>query len=185
MAGRKLTEKEQRAWARVVKSVKPMGDRAITFELPQDVDSEAQRDVPDTGRDLGEVPHPSRPRSYKVPKQNPAKRGAPADRGREKKIRRGQTSIAATLDLHGHTQVTAAAALESFLSGQRRQGARCVLIITGKGKLGEGILRRRFMDWITSKDAGALVSGYAQAHQRHGGSGAFYVFLRRVGNQFR
>ena len=181
MSGRKLTDKEQRAWARVVKSVKPMGDRAITFELPQDVESEAKRDVADMGRDLSEVPHPNRPRKAKVPKQNSPRRGTPADRGKEKKIRRGQTSISATLDLHGHTQVTAAATLESFLASQRRQGARCVLVITGKGKLGAGVLRRRFMDWITSKDAGALVSGYAQAHQRHGGSGAFYVFLRRVG----
>ena len=180
MSGRKLTDQEQRAWARVVKSVKPMGDRAITFELPQDVDSKAQRDVADKASGSSEVPHPNRPRRTKVPKQNAPRRGAPANRGKEKKIRRGQTSISATLDLHGHTQITAAATLESFLASQRRQGARCVLVITGKGKLGEGVIRRRFVDWITSKHAGELVSGYAQAHQRHGGSGAFYVFLRRA-----
>ena len=179
MAGRNLSYKEQRAWARVVKSVKPMGDRAITFDLPQDVESEGGRDVADTGRDLSEVPHPNRPRKAKAHASATARRSAPADRGREKKVRRGQTSISATLDLHGHTQITAATTLESFLTRQRRQGARCVLVITGKGKLGEGILRRRFMDWITSADAGQIVSGYAQAHQRHGGSGAFYVFLRR------
>lgn len=176
MAGRKLSDKEQRAWARVVKSVKPMGDRAITFELP-DESAEVPNEVPDT---LSDVPHPNRSRKTAARQPFQPRRGAPADRGREKKIRRGQTSIAATLDLHGHTQVSAAAALESFLSRQRRQGARCVLVITGKGRLGEGILRRRFMDWITSKEAGALASGYAQAHQRHGGSGAFYVFLRRA-----
>lgn len=180
MAGRKLSDKEQRAWARVVKSVKPMGDRAITFELPQDVDSKPQREVADTGRGPSEVPHPNRPRKGKAQRLVEPRKGAPADRGKEKRIRRGQTSISATLDLHGHTQVSAAAALESFLAGQRRQGARCVLVITGKGKLGEGVLRRRFMDWITSKDSGALVSGYAQAHQRHGGAGAFYVFLRKA-----
>ena len=179
MAGRKLTEKEQRAWARVVKSVKPMGDRAITFELPEEAEPKPERDVADSGRDLGEVPHPNRPRKTRMKAPEPVRRPAPADRGREKKVRRGQTSISATLDLHGHTQVTAANALESFLRRQRRQGARCVLVITGKGKLGEGVLRRRFMDWITSADAGQIVSGYAQAHQRHGGSGAFYVFLRR------
>lgn len=180
MTGRKLTDKEQRAWARVVKSVKPMGDRAITFDLPQDIDSSPQSEAPDKARGLTQVPDPNRPRTTKVPKQNLGRKGVPADRGKEKKIRRGQTSIAATLDLHGHTQITAATTLENFLASQRRQGARCVLVITGKGKLGEGILRRRFLDWIISKDAGLIVSGYAQAHQRHGGSGAFYVFLRRV-----
>lgn len=181
MTGRKLTDKEQRAWARVVKSVKPMGDRAITFELPQDIDSERQWELSDSNRDLPPIPDPNRPRKAKAARPAPTRRGVPANRGKEKKVRRGQTSISATLDLHGHTQVTAASALESFLARQRRQGARCVLVITGKGKLGEGVLRRRFLDWITSKDAGALVSGYAQAHQRHGGSGAFYVFLRRAG----
>jgi len=181
MAGRKLTDKEQQAWARVVKSVKPMGDRAITFELQQDIESEVSKQALDSQRDLTEVPNPNRPRNTKVPKQNPSHRGAPADRGKEKRVRRGQTSISATLDLHGHTQVTAAATLESFLASQRRQGARCVLVITGKGKLGEGVIRRRFTDWVTSADAGVLVSGYAQAHQRHGGAGAFYVFLRRAG----
>ena len=91
MAGRNLSDKEQRAWARVVKSVKPMGDRAITFDLPQDVESEGGRDVADTGRDLGEVPHPNRPRKAKAHASVTARRetSAPADRGREKKVRRG------------------------------------------------------------------------------------------------
>ena len=175
MTGRKLSDQEQRAWARVVKSVMPMGDRAITFELPEEA-GEVQSDVADTERD---VPDPNRPRPAKAKRPVQPRRSVPANRGREKKVRRGQTSISATLDLHGHTQVSAATMLESFLARQRRQGARCVLVITGKGKLGEGVLRRRFIDWITSPDAGVLVSGYAQAHQRHGGSGAFYVFLRR------
>lgn len=176
MADRNLTDQEKRAWARVVKSVKPIGDTAITFDLPDEEIAAPKEDR----RAEGDVPHPNRPRPYKVQKKNSQRRGTPADRGKEKKVRRGQTSISATLDLHGHTQVTAAAALESFLARHRRQGARCVLVITGKGKLGEGVLRRRFMDWITSKEASPIVSGYAQAHQRHGGSGAFYVFLRRA-----
>lgn len=177
MSRRKLSDQEQRAWARVVKSVKPIGDRAITFELPDEA-SEASSKASVSAHD---APDPNRPRNVKAKPPVKPQGGIPANRGREKKIRRGQTSISATLDLHGHTQITAASTLESFLARQRRQGARCVLVITGKGKLGEGVLRRRFMDWITSKEAGAIVSGYAQAHQRHGGSGAFYVFLRRAG----
>ena len=56
--------------------------------------------------------------------------------------------------------------------------ARCVLVITGKGKGGEGVLRRNFLRWLEMPAARVLVSGYSEAHARHGGSGAWYVFLR-------
>lgn len=70
-------------------------------------------------------------------------------------------------------------ALLAFVAFQRTQGARCVLVITGKGKAGEGVIRKRFLDWLNAPDVRAHVSSYAQAHQKHGGAGAFYVFLKR------
>lgn len=95
-------------------------------------------------------------------------------------MRRGQVGFSARFDLHGHTQASADRALRGFLLTQQAQGARCVLIITGKGRQGEGVLRRNFLHWMESPDGRALVSGFAEAHPRHGGSGAFYVFLRRA-----
>ncbi|MEL6664227.1 MAG: Smr/MutS family protein [Pseudomonadota bacterium] len=53
-------------------------------------------------------------------------------------------------------------------------------MITGKGRGGEGVLRRNFLEWLSSGRASPHVSGYAPAHARHGGGGAFYVFLRRL-----
>ena len=70
-----------------------------------------------------------------------------------------------------HARLTAAAAA--------RLGLRCVLVITGKGRLGTGVLRARFLDWLAGPDLRDLVSGYSAAHIRHGGDGAFYVMLRR------
>lgn len=110
----------------------------------------------------------------------PPRLAQPADRSKERRIRRGQTAIAGRFDLHGHTQESAHAALPAFLASQRGHGARCVLVITGKGRMGEGVLRRNFLRWLETTESRALVSGYAQAHDKHGGAGAFYVFLRRL-----
>ena len=104
----------------------------------------------------------------------------PAERSGEKKVRRGKLTIAASFDLHGQTQASAARALPAFLENQQADGVRCVLVITGKGKEGQGVLRRNFLLWLESPGARRLVSGYAESHPRHGGAGAFYVFLRRA-----
>ena len=76
---------------------------------------------------------------------------------------------------------SAEAMLGRFLQRSRAEGARCVLVITGTGRGGEGVLRRNFLDWVQGPSASHLVSGYSEAHARHGGSGAFYLFLRRAG----
>ena len=109
----------------------------------------------------------------------PAKTPAPPqNRANEKRVRRGKLELAGRFDLHGHTQLSAEAALPDFLKRKQAEGARCVLIITGKGKGGEGVLRRNFLRWLEMPAARVLVSGYSEAHPRHGGSGAWYVFLR-------
>ncbi len=87
--------------------------------------------------------------------------------------------MSATLDLHGYTQDKAWSLLPSFLRSQQSQGAKCVLIITGKGADGQGVLRQNFLQWLEIPEAAHLVSGYAQAHPRHGGAGAWYVYVRR------
>jgi DNA-nicking Smr family endonuclease len=104
----------------------------------------------------------------------------PQDRGGEKRVRRGQVEIAASIDLHGYTQDRAQAALSSFLRRQHAEGARVVIAVTGKGRGGEeGVLRRRLPHWLDAPDIRSLIAGYAQAHRNHGGAGAYYVFLKR------
>ena len=56
---------------------------------------------------------------------------------------------------------------------------RAVLVITGQGRLGGGVIRAAFADWMHAPALRAVVSGYSVAHPRHGGNGAFYVTLRR------
>jgi len=108
----------------------------------------------------------------------PRKPSTPDDLSGQRRIRRGQSEIDARLDLHGHTQDTAHRELVEFLLRQAGQGARCVLVITGKGRLGAGILRAQLFDWIADPELRPFIAGYAQAHPRHGGAGATYIFLR-------
>jgi DNA-nicking Smr family endonuclease len=87
--------------------------------------------------------------------------------------------VGAALDLHGHTQQTGRAALARFLRAAQARGDRTVIVVTGVGRGGEGILRRSLPEWLAEADLRPLTSGYAQAHRIHGGAGAFYVFVRR------
>lgn len=102
-----------------------------------------------------------------------------ADRSPERRIRRGRVEIGGKLDLHGMTQGEARAALARFIAHHRAEGARSVLVVTGKGgrtDAGEGVLRRMLPAWLASMRE--AVASYAAAHRAHGGAGAFYVFLR-------
>ncbi|NOX93888.1 MAG: hypothetical protein GXP04_01985 [Alphaproteobacteria bacterium] len=114
----------------------------------------------------------------------------------DRHVRRGRLPIDAVLDLHGHTQLSARTTLLAFLTTMQAQGRRCVLVITGKGGpasndhdtnehpsfsghgLGRGVLRARMGDWLTEAVFRALITRASPAHPRHGGAGAFYVFLK-------
>ena len=76
-------------------------------------------------------------------------------------------------------QDRARAAVTAFLLREHASGARAVLVITGRGKVGGGVLRRRLPDWLAEPPLRAVVAGLAVAHRRHGGEGAFYVALKR------
>lgn len=94
-------------------------------------------------------------------------------------MRRGDVEIGAALDLHGHTQDSALAALIRFVHRAQKRGDRAVIVITGVGRGGEGVLKRMFPHWLAAKEIRPLIAGYAQAHRSHGGAGAFYVFIKR------
>jgi len=67
-------------------------------------------------------------------------------------------------------------------------GLRLVLVITGKGRPGadhgpiprpHGVLRHQVPQWLRLPPLGPAVLQVAEAHLKHGGSGAYYVYLRR------
>ena len=81
--------------------------------------------------------------------------------------------------MHGLTQDRARAALDAFLQRAFADGWRAVLVITGKGVQGDGVLKKRVPDWLGAPHLAHIVAGISDAHRRHGGEGALYVALKR------
>jgi DNA-nicking Smr family endonuclease len=98
---------------------------------------------------------------------------------RRHRIARERDPIGARLDLHGLDQDRAKAVLENFVRRAWDEGYRAVLVITGKGVQGDGVLRRRAPEWLAAPHLAAIVAGISEAHRRHGGEGALYVALKR------
>jgi len=103
----------------------------------------------------------------------------PENRGAHKKVRRGQIEAQARIDLHGKRYDEARGFLLRRLEDCAADHLRTILVITGRGARDEGVLRTGLPNWISEAPFRALVSGYAPAHTRHGGKGAWYVFLRK------
>ena len=107
------------------------------------------------------------------------------DRDVDRALSRGKLEPAARLDLHGLTLAAAERAVARFLEQATAQDSRVVLIITGKGyrredgRVVEGRIRGEFVGWLNGADNRARVRAVRAAHPRHGGTGAFYVLLRR------
>ena len=98
------------------------------------------------------------------------------------RLKRGRIRPEATLDLHGRTRDEAHRALSGFLARAQSDGRRCVIVVTGKGRLSEGggVIRNEVPHWLNLAPNRARILGFAQAQPRDGGGGALYVLLRRV-----
>ena len=103
----------------------------------------------------------------------------PIEPNRRHRIAREREDIGGRLDLHGMTQERARLVLEGFLVGAWNDGARAVLVITGKGVQGDGILKRRTPEWLAAPHLAHIVAGISDAARHHGGAGALYVALKR------
>lgn len=106
------------------------------------------------------------------------------------RMTRGKLAPEARIDLHGLTLSEAHPELIRFILNAQSQGMRLVLVITGKGKQREdlgpipqrtGALRHQVPHWLRLPPLGPAVLQVSEAHLKHGGSGAYYVYLRRRG----
>ena len=102
------------------------------------------------------------------------------DRNTAEKFRKGHYVIDAMLDLHGMTSDKAFTALVRFVRSHSSRGNRCLLIITGKGVKGEGVLKKSLPLWLSHDDLSPMILTFDVAKAKHGGGGAFYVLLRRI-----
>lgn len=122
---------------------------------------------------------PSRPGRRPVHPPHKGEGRDPIEPGRKHRIAKEREPIGARLDLHGLDQDRARSVLETFLVRAWDEGYRAVLVITGKGVQGDGILRRRTPEWLAAPHLAHIVAGISEAARHHGGEGALYVALKR------
>lgn len=105
------------------------------------------------------------------------------------KMKRGKLVPEARIDLHGMTLDQAHPELIRFILTSQTRGLRLVLVITGKGSREDpydpmprcrGVLKTQAPQWLRMAPIAQAVLQVAEAHQRHGGAGAYYVYLRRL-----
>lgn len=189
-----LSPEEREIWARVVHTAQPMhpakkaGQPAELRAMP----------APSTPKPAirgfqigGAAPRPL-PHAHDIlPPLEGRLAGQPLrmDRKTHQQMIRGKTAPEGRIDLHGMTLAEAHPELIRFILGAHGAGKRLVLVITGKGKPRDdrgpiparlGILRHQVPVWLTQPPLGSVVMQIVPAHLKHGGTGAYYVYLRRA-----
>jgi len=169
---REVSEEERALWRAVTRSIKPLKRQRPRAAKPDDAGAPPAKPAARTS---------PAPPAAAAPRKEPAL--AHIDRRDRQRLARGTQTIDARLDLHGRTQSQAHAALVRFLRRAQADGAKTVLVITGKGSAdGErGVLRRQVPLWLSLPEFRALVVGFGTAGIGHGGDGALYVRVRRGG----
>ncbi|MFW0777811.1 MAG: Smr/MutS family protein [Rickettsiales bacterium] len=123
-------------------------------------------------------PLPAKPGTMQpAPKQKGIYAGI--DKNTAERFRKGKYPLDGTLDLHGMTSEKAYGALMRFIDAHYNRGSRCLLIITGKGKMGSGVLKSSLPGWLSHEEVAPMILTFDSAQVKDGGSGAYYVLLRR------
>ena len=194
-AGRELSAHEKALWDQIVKRAKPLPrQRATTLQRGDR--------MPDGITKIKATPAQEIPQSFALGARarkesetrliNPPSTISAGPLNMDKKnfgrMMRGKLRPEARLDLHGLTLADAHPALHRFILSAFSRGFRLVLVITGKGKEKEaigpipvrtGALRHQVPIWLRAPSLAHAVLEVSQAHHRHGGAGAYYVYLKR------
>ncbi|CAA7620874.1 Smr/MutS family protein [Magnetospirillum sp. SS-4] len=177
---RTVTPDEIQIWRAVIRDANPLPGRTVPPEPdsvpPETVPSPPPPPGPPPARPSA-TPHPPRPRAAQTELSHGHAPGL--DRRSADRMKRGEMTIEASLDLHGHGQDIAHAELIAFIQRNWAAGRRCVLVVTGKGIKGAGILKGQVPRWLNQSPLRERILGFSHARPHHGGDGALYVLLRR------
>jgi len=176
MTGRK----DKDPWEEAVAGVKPLkqggrrNDRRQT-EKPSMKEPLAKK--PLTKKPLSRID--ARDRAQEHTTAPPPKRQSPFDPKLYREISSGKARIDERIDLHGFTEERAFDRLIHAIEGAWARDHRRLLVVTGKGRGGTGVIRSSLPKWLSSPRLTPYVSSFDYSGPRHGGDGAFYVVLRK------
>lgn len=196
MTRRRLTDEEVALWKKVAESAEKMHPTAPRAELPKPKPKPVKRPkAHDSMADLepfrvgAKAKGTGRPNNL-APSIGDALRRDPVQMDSKQfgKMKRGKLVPEGRIDLHGMTMDKAHPALIGFIQHAHGQGKRLVLVITGKGKHRDdggpipvryGVLKHNVPQWLKMAPLNLIVMQVQEAHISHGGSGAYYVYLRK------
>lgn len=100
------------------------------------------------------------------------------------KLNSGHINPELKLDLHGMLKEEASREVKRFVSGAFHSGKRLILVIPGKGKdmdgrRGFGPLNQLIRHLLSKPPTSEYILHFQEAHRCHGGSGAYYIYLKR------
>ncbi|TNE59755.1 MAG: DNA mismatch repair protein MutS [Alphaproteobacteria bacterium] len=193
---RRLTPEEERLWRLAMRGTSPIkpGQNRLS-----------EREAGETSKPLRQTdkkhsrPEPAAPQMTppKAPPPPPPQDLSNLDRSSAQRVRRGKIEVDGRIDLHGMSQAEAHDALIRYLLSASAHGRRVVLVITGKGRKGraghfwedeprdvfdgrgEGVLKAQVPLWLRQSPLRERIFSVQEAHPRHGGAGALYVFLKK------
>lgn len=100
----------------------------------------------------------------------------------DKKLRTGQYKIDKIIDFHGLFIEDALNLFINTINFAYENNLRCLLFITGKGnnsEKGKETIKDCFKKWVNIDYISNKIIKYTQATNKDGGSGAFYVLMKR------
>ncbi|MEJ1991408.1 MAG: Smr/MutS family protein [Maritimibacter sp.] len=192
---RNLRPDEVELWSKVVEKAAPMHPERSTLPdrpVEKQIQAKANPAKPAMPRfRVGEASRPTPPRHDLAPSINEhvAQQPVQMDHKRFSQLKKGRLSPEARIDLHGLTIAQAHPALTRFILDAAADEKRLVLVITGKGKSRpdtgpiperHGALRHQVPHWLNMAPLKPHVLQITEAHVKHGGQGAYYVYLRRA-----
>jgi DNA-nicking Smr family endonuclease len=98
------------------------------------------------------------------------------------KLRAGQYSPEADIDLHGQNAEQARETLIDFIHRAYNKSQRFLIVVTGRGRNspgGLGVLRKSLREWLTQNPLKRVVLAFCTARAKDGGTGAVYILLRK------
>ena len=187
---RKLRPEERALWEKVAETATPMrsaGPLSIPrLALPKSLEARSALIPPKiTDFKIGAKAQPKQATAYI---DSVSKLQLKMDAKAYGKLTRGKLNPEARLDLHGMTMSEAYPVLQNFILRSAQLQRRLVLVITGKGKSKSdrgliperhGVLRHNVPLWLRQAPLVNVILETTLAHQRHGGAGALYIYLRR------
>lgn len=171
------TEEDIEAWKIATRNVRRFLHAQPDINLPIPAKTESS-----AGAALSPIIQPIK--SLNKPRYNALISLAEGEQGRMDKnsytrLKKGLMPIDLTEDLHGLGVHEAHLRFYELINVAYEAGKRTILLITGKGFATPSKIRASVPSWINDPDLQPKILTYCKASSKHGGEGAYYIYLAR------